>query len=355
MGDSILKIKIIFPYEMNIIMDNISIYNMLVNDLTTLEMIFKKIASTYNLDYDSHNFFAIYAGKSYVQLDIPFNKIKQLCDTDIFHVIVNKKNIEELNNKNDSISTPISTPKVELDPNPEELGEQVRKIILERSLYWEDMVADMVMDASERWAKQIINANGINIDNVTTKNATVNADKGLLVVNDASNGEVKSIKDNDNKENKQFQDSFEWYCQFIEYEKLMTERDVFIKSYMNDARGFFKEMSFLFEQMMVGNLVDENNIPEVDYEIMKKVMMRLEVYFNHKKNQIDHQNLARDKKQWFEMLEYFKVPTVGRLCDHINQNGKSREECLTKKFICLYGKKIVSSWWDEYRGEIIDF
>jgi hypothetical protein len=79
-------------------------------------------------------------------------------------------------------------------------------------------------------------------------------------------------------------------------------------------------------------------------------------FFFKMKSDLEHQaNIAYDKECWMEDLQTEAIPRCGRLADHFIHDGQSIVERITKKMIFLYGKKVISSWWDEYRGEPIDF
>jgi len=81
----------------------------------------------------------------------------------------------------------------------------------------------------------------------------------------------------------------------------------------------------------------------------------IDSFFIKKDDILQRAHAQLDKEHWMTELEVANIPHRGRLADHIIQNGTSEIEWSTKKLIIQYGKKMVSSWWDEYRGEPIDF
>jgi hypothetical protein len=145
----------------------------------------------------------------------------------------------------------------------------------------------------------------------------------------------------------QYKSILKWYFLFKEYSVFLVNEPL-ITPFMDTARQFFKDSEID---------LDKNEISSGDltFDDMDNIMRHIEIFATKKQTYIDNDAIKNDKKVWLNDLHNSKIPTIGRLCDHIIQNGNSHVERHTKKMIALYGKKLVSSWWDEYRGEPIDF
>ncbi|MEX0598328.1 MAG: hypothetical protein WD512_17705 [Candidatus Paceibacterota bacterium] len=145
----------------------------------------------------------------------------------------------------------------------------------------------------------------------------------------------------------QYKICLEWYFLFKEYSVFLASESIIV-SHLETARQFFKNVSFDFEKNQISS-------QDISYDDMSDIMLHLDMFAAERRAHIENDALKHDKKYWLNELNTHKIPTTGRLCDHIIQNGNSVIERQTKKMITLYGKKTVSSWWDEYRGELIDF
>ena len=85
---------------------------------------------------------------------------------------------------------------------------------------------------------------------------------------------------------------------------------------------------------------------------------QLEMFKHRRDVQKKHaysEELKNFKEGWMEILEEAEIPCIGKLKDHIVQNGRGVVERDTKKMIQKFGYKVVESWWDEYRGPSIEF
>lgn len=71
--------------------------------------------------------------------------------------------------------------------------------------------------------------------------------------------------------------------------------------------------------------------------------------------EVETQHLNNNQKGFLALLEKENIPMIGKLSDHIVQNGSGKIERFTKNMIREHGYKVVKSWWEEYRGLKIDF
>ena len=111
------------------------------------------------------------------------------------------------------------------------------------------------------------------------------------------------------------------------------------------------------EQIIISSRIDllHDSIMNEDFNLADSVIVAINIFFEKIKDLHDSKKAQKDKLAWWDSLERLKVPHIGRLADHIIQNGLGEVECFTKKLIFQYGTKMIASWWDEYRGEKIDF
>lgn len=122
-------------------------------------------------------------------------------------------------------------------------------------------------------------------------------------------------------------------------------------------REKFDDLTNTIKRNIIASQIDQLNdsIVKEDFNLADSLIAALNLYFEKIKDQHDSKKVQEDKLAWWDSLERLKVPHIGRLADHIIQNGLGEVECSTKKLIFHYGTKMIASWWDEYRGEKIDF
>jgi len=92
-----------------------------------------------------------------------------------------------------------------------------------------------------------------------------------------------------------------------------------------------------------------------DLETIQSVVKSMEKDLTKKTTEQQEKKLNSDQKGFYDLLEKEKIPMIGKLSDHIVQNGVGRVERATKKLIREHGYKVIKSWWEEYRSLEIDF